>query len=263
MPKTTNKIWSVEEDIFLQQNYPYQSVNDLCVILRRTRDSVLSRASILQIKKELRKSRMQNQLNEFYFENIDSARKAYWYGFLWADASMYNLQFELTLQTRDKYIIEQFKNDIESSHNIVKHSKYNTQRFLITSKRFAYFLNKLNIGNRKSYTEHVPIIADEYFLNFVMGLFDGDGSFSRHGRVQIVNTLPVAAWLREKMKKLWDIDVNIYDIKNSVAKRINIQKQSHSKKLMEKLYNSNDFFMTRKYEKFDEFLKTYNKKHEL
>lgn len=252
MPKITNKIWSVREDEYMVKNYPNMKTFDICEKLSRTKDSVISRASILNVRKFFRPSKLIYDLNEEYFEKIDNSRKAYWYGFLWADGSMYNKSFELTLNEKDKHLIEQFKNDIESSHPIKKHSKYNTFRFLINSKRFSYHLNNLNIINRKSYSPLLPIIEDKYFFNFLMGLFDGDGCFSS-GRYQIVTTENVAIWLKKKLFDILHIDSKIYNIKNSVAKRFSIQNRKDVSIIMDKLYNENCFFLERKYFKYKEF----------
>jgi hypothetical protein len=254
MPKLTNKIWTPEEDNYMREYYPTKTIADICTDLCRPTCSITSRASILGVKKILRNSRVSYVLNEEYFKNIDNPRKAYWYGFLWADGSMYNNNFELTLNKKDKHLIEQFKIDIGSTHPIKPHHKYNTFRFLISSKRFAYHLNQLNIINRKSYSSRLPIISDKYFFNFLMGLFDGDGCFTC-GRTHIITTKEVALWLQQKLYTLLNLNSKIYDIKNCVAKRFNIQRRGDVFIIMEKLYQENSFYLERKRQKYEQFKK--------
>lgn len=258
MPKTTNKIWNVEEDEYLRKNYEYEPFDDILTTLKRTKDSVLSRASILGIKKIRKKVVMDHDLNISYFDKIDSPSKAYWYGFLWADGSVYNNSFEFTLQERDKYIIEKFRNDIGSNHKIFKHNKYNTYRFCITSRDFCDSLRKINIVNRKSYSPLLPIFNEKYFLNFFMGLIDGDGSVftnidKKIIQVKVVGT-PETLRFCQSFLSSYKIDSKIYKIKNCCAERLSIQKKKDVIILLNMLYSNNSFYMNRKKEKYDSFI---------
>lgn len=250
MPKYTNKIWTTDEDAYLKENYGNCDIDDLILIMSRTKDSILSRASILKVKKKTRKTNRVFELNDRYFSLIDSKAKAYWYGFLWADGSLYNNSFELSLQARDLYIIEKFKSDIGSTHKIFKHKKYNINRFLFSSKRFSEDLNKLNICNRKSYSDYIPIISDDYFLNFLLGLFDGDGHFSKS--FVITCSPQVANWLQLNIMRLFEIESKIYSVKNSHVKRFTINKKKDISMLASLLYKANTFFLERKRIKFVE-----------
>lgn len=248
MPKNTNKIWTQDEDNFLQKNFPFLKNKEIMDRLKRPYWSIVSRASNLKIKKIKRKSNRRHELDTNYFNKIDSNEKAYWYGFLWADGSIYNNNFELTLQARDLYIIEQFKKDIKSSHLIKKHYKYNTYRFLFSSKEFCDKLKLLNITERKSYSSLLPILDDKYFPNFLMGLFDGDGCFC-NPTFQIVCNPTFSKWLQEKFYKIFNISSHVYKT-DSFAVRFCVSKQKDVNKIMNTMYCNNNFFLKRKLEKY-------------
>jgi hypothetical protein len=248
MPKTTNKIWTLEEDNLLREKFPFLLNEEIMSLFNRPFWSIVSRASFLKIKKIKRKSNRTFQLNVNYFNKIDSKEKAYWYGFLWADGSVYKNNFELCLQARDKHVIEKFKKDIESTHSIKKHYKYNTYRFLFASKEFCNKLNLLNITERKSYSSLLPKIEDKYFANFLMGLFDGDGCFCEP-TFQIVCNPTFASWLQEKIFKLFNINTRTYKT-DSFAVRVVIFKQKDVNKIMNIMYSNNEFFLERKLHKY-------------
>ena len=57
-------------------------------------------------------------LDEHYFDAIDTPQKAYWLGLLMTDGCVYakkekSLRLCLTLKTEDKYLIEQFLSDLK------------------------------------------------------------------------------------------------------------------------------------------------------
>lgn len=249
MPKTTNKLWNDKEDEIIRNEYPDCVIEELCKKMRRTRDSIVSRASILGVRKNKVIVKKKYFVNADYFKEINSKEKAYWYGFVWADGGVYKNAFEMTLNKKDLQHLKIFKSAITSKHPIKKHYKYNTFRFQFCSKYFVKNLNKLNVTERKSYTTLTPIIDDKYFINFLMGLFDGDGCFTCN-KMQIVSTENVANWLNKKIYELYKLDSKIYNIKGSVAKRFTIMKKRHVLSIMNLLYKNNRLFLKRKKDKF-------------
>jgi hypothetical protein len=253
MPKHTNKIWTEEEDSYLRENYAKESIENLMGEMKRTKDSILSRASMLGIKKEFRKSRKIHSLNEEYFKEINSQKKAFWYGFLWADGSLYYTNFELTLQSQDEYVIEEFRRDVNSGALIkTRNKKYQTRGICIGNKRFSYHLNNLNITNRKSYSDLTPIVEDKYFPNFLLGLYDGDGTLTPDGAIVITCSSAVSEWLKKEIARLYDIEGKIYNIKGTIAKRFVVNRWAEVARLLNSLYEQNEFYLKRKREKFIE-----------
>lgn len=130
--------------------------------------------------------------NENYFEKIDTQDKAYWLGFLYADGSIDKKGYSVTLglQTRDKYIIEQFVGSLEHKNPKYHERKGNINSFSIClcSKKLANDLMKLGCVNNKSLIlNSLPILPDSMDRHFIRGYFDGDGSVSERNGLPLVN----------------------------------------------------------------------------
>lgn len=251
MSKTTNKLWTKEEDSFLFKNYPEfeGSLKDFCKLMNRPYWSVCSRVSILGIKKIKKVNRKsQYEINNEYFKEIDSYEKAYWYGFIWADGSVGDNSFGLALQCRDLYLIERFRDCISSTHKIRKHNKYKTNCFSFTNKRFVQYLNKLNVIRRKTYSNLTPIISDEYFFSFLLGLFDGDGHFKKYGGFSITSNPATANWVKDNIKRLLNVDCKIR-LTQSFAIKVELDKKFEVMKVFKEMYKNIDFYLFRKFEK--------------
>ena len=137
--------------------------------------------------------------NQDYFEKIDSSSKAYFLGLLYADGGYLrkvskngriDLSLSLELKKEDAYIIEEFKNQLESSlpvREIVKEE-------IMTSNGKEYSFTKNNcyfrigckklisdliswgcIENKTKELSNVPDIEKEYLRYFLLGFYDGDG----------------------------------------------------------------------------------------
>ncbi len=137
--------------------------------------------------------------NQDYFEKIDSSSKAYFLGLLYADGGYLrkvskngriDLSLSLELKKEDAYIIEEFKNQLESSlpvREIVREE-------IMTSNGKEYSFTKNNcyfrigckklisdliswgcIENKTKELSNVPDIEKEYLRYFLLGFYDGDG----------------------------------------------------------------------------------------
>ena len=131
--------------------------------------------------------------NEDYFKKIDTAEKAYWLGFLYADGcitrfyrneKLKSMSLELTLQDEDCDHLIKFKNALESNvpiqHKIINR-KYKSDRIVINCTSMCRDLIKLGCTPVKSLTLEFPnndILPEEYVRDFIRGYFDGDGGVS-------------------------------------------------------------------------------------
>lgn len=131
--------------------------------------------------------------NEDYFKKIDTAEKAYWLGFLYADGcitrfyrneKLKSMSLEITLQDSDCGHLEKFKNALESNvpiqHKTIN-NKYKSDRIVINCTSMCRDLIKLGCTPEKSLTLEFPnqkILPDEYLRDFIRGYFDGDGGVS-------------------------------------------------------------------------------------
>lgn len=144
--------------------------------------------SIYTIQKWLKelgckRERRKYQVNENYFESIDSDEKAYWLGFLSADGYIYEKRGYVVLELqKDDYLhIEKFKKAISATYPIkeIVHKldkDYIHYRITITSKKMIDDLAKYNVVQNKSLTFSPPENIDKKYMNYwIAGYMDGDG----------------------------------------------------------------------------------------
>lgn len=132
-----------------------------------------------------------HKLNEYFFDEIDTEAKAYWFGFLCADGSVsstyqrYSLTLGLSIKDLDH--LKAFKNALECTNNIsiytIKHGigcgkQY--CRIKVESKRLITSLISKGCTPRKSLTLKFPDESvfkyKDLIHHFIRGYFDGDGS---------------------------------------------------------------------------------------
>lgn len=143
--------------------------------------------------------------NSNYFNFINSHEKAYWYGFLAADGFVgRNIDGTgtntISLTSKDKDIIEKFKNSIEYTGPIIEDRNY--YKISFQDKQMAIDLVSLGIYNNKSLNLKPPIINKEYEYDFIRGYFDGDGGVNvakNNNRIQMyfTGTYEMISWIKE------------------------------------------------------------------
>lgn len=128
------------------------------------------------------------ELQENYFKNIDTEAKAYFLGLIIADGCIHYSSHNsepmlcLTMQTKDKYILEEFKRQIKSN-KIITYDKRGCYNIQIISTQIVNDLKKYGVTPRKGLTIEFPKnISDIMMPHFIRGLIDGDGSISFYSR---------------------------------------------------------------------------------
>lgn len=138
---------------------------------------------------EIKKVRTKNRLlKEDYFENIDSPEKSYFLGLMFTDGYVARdkkeeraPQIGIQLKESDKEILELLKNEINSNSSLryeKRKNRNNSGTFCLSfrSKKMAEDLSKYNIVPNKTYLVTQLIIPDQYDIDFLRGIIDGDGS---------------------------------------------------------------------------------------
>lgn len=128
------------------------------------------------------------QFQEDIFSTIDTLEKSYWIGFLYADGfiSKNSATFGVALQERDKQHLINFLRFLKCSENdiplIMKYSeKTKSYKAALTRIRTKEDLIKLGFTNKKSYDTTLNVwdnIPNNFKKEFILGMWDGDGSFS-------------------------------------------------------------------------------------
>ena len=131
--------------------------------------------------------------NKDYFQIIDSADKAYWLGFLYADGcinrnykneKLKSMSLELQLCSDDKHHLEKLNQSLESNVEIhdkiskYKDKEYKSSRLCISCTKMCYDLIDKGCTPQKTYTIRMPsfdIVPEYYMRDFIRGYFDGDG----------------------------------------------------------------------------------------
>lgn len=124
--------------------------------------------------------------SEQIFQKINNPEKAYWLGFLYADGYIMSQghSFGCTLQAQDKEHLIKFLKflNVEPLEDCLKYSEdTNSYRWILT--RASTYQDLLNLGftSTKSQENNLNVwnnIPDIYKKEFILGLWDGDGSFS-------------------------------------------------------------------------------------
>jgi len=147
---------------------------------------------IIQKYKELNSGvyRTKFNLNNTYFEKIDTVEKAYWLGWIFAEGHISILnkttgEFKVTIGVEDGILIKRFVKAIGFDPRGVEYGKKLTKigkisRFFtvkITDSAFISNLVKNGVPTGpKSWILRMPSLSDNPFdLAFIMGYFDGDG----------------------------------------------------------------------------------------
>ena len=176
-----------------------------------------------------------NCYNQNFFSKIDSHDKAYFLGFLMADGYIcttpYNKQIGIGIQTKDKYILEYYKNLIGKKLNIKQYK--NSSKLTITSTIMYSDLTKLGFIENKSHNDyHFPDIPDEFKSSFICGYFDGDGCI----------TIKYNILCRPICKEIKNRKNSIYVLY--------LSGRSNQLKFKDFIYKSVNVYLVRKYDKF-------------
>ena len=121
---------------------------------------------------------VKKNLDRTFFHNIDSEEKAYWVGFLMADAGIQKGCVKLDLSIVDKNHLLCFVNDVGSAYKVTERLCSRGHRQITTtlySPEIVGDLSVLGVGERKSFTATPPTIDASLVRHMVRGLFDGDG----------------------------------------------------------------------------------------
>lgn len=225
--------------------------------------------------KSISQAKQQYEINKHYFDIIDTPNKAYILGLLYADGCNMTDKHEVTisLQERDKHILEQIKNELGYDgplrfidYNNKNPNHQNQYKLDITNKHLSESLNVLGVWKNKSLILEWPEWLDEkLYAHFVRGYFDGDGSLyfdKRNGAtVAFVGTEMFLTRFSSVLQKQLEIDMHICDCNEKykpVTKLARLHSRSAIKKFLDWIYNDADMKLIRKYNKYQQFLNNIN-----
>ena len=141
--------------------------------------------------------------NENIFDNIDTAEKAYWLGFILADGYLNEKRGVLTikLQYTDKEHLEKFAKFINYPKEKIRTEKHNITGkplccITLNSRKITNSLLKLNIRQGKSTKEQIAPIPDNFARDYIRGIIDGDGNICKKN-INICNSIEVLNYIKQ------------------------------------------------------------------
>lgn len=180
-----NHEWSEQDVVDLTRMYTDEDISREQMIdhFDCTWKIICHKASALKLRRPHPNTR---QAKRDFFKVIDSDEKAYWLGFIAADGVVVcnsrQYSIVLDLQPRDLHWLERFRDTIVPGATITRHGSRSCS-VCIASKEMVYDVMAYGIGPRKSNTLEWPSIPEAFAIPFLLGYFDGDGSFTaRAGR---------------------------------------------------------------------------------
>jgi len=147
------------------------------------------------------------EINETYFQSIDSQEKAYWFGTVFATSSLQkqdrggNYSLRLGRVEDRAYFITEFADAIESDYPMTWHqqNKSDKQQLQLQISNPTFIDHLLEAGYPKPEDEqsNFPRISDEYRPSFCRGFLESSGYFHTGGWQVTISNLQRAETLQE------------------------------------------------------------------
>jgi Mor family transcriptional regulator len=256
-----------------------ESSSDLCKEYGVHRTSIINFLKRCNVKpKELSEARRIYDIDENYFDSIDTPAKAYVLGFLYADGCYFPFKngnstvIKMGLAEQDKDILQTINDLFQPDKPLLfsdRRSKninwQNVWTMTIQNKHMCESLYNFGIHERKTFDISFPyFLSKELYNPFLLGFFDGDGCvrYKKYGnkitpesRIYIAGYKDFIIQLKELIEKELNIHCHISQIKGKHEGifKFYISGNQQVLKFGEYLYKNNPgFYMIRKYNKFQE-----------
>lgn len=222
----TNIKWSIDEINILKQNYEKESIKNIKRCFKnRSEMAIMIKANKLGLKKQIkdREHTRKHFCNFDYFKNIDTCNKAYYLGWAFSDGNICGNQYRLRLIKSDKEVLLNMNKDIESDYKI--YERHNYCELAITNSLFCENLIDKGCIKRKSYKIVFPNININYWLDFIKGVYDGDGSYictNKTKKIDLVSGSITFIIQIHNILKFYRIKSYVYKSKNCNYARLQI-----------------------------------------
>ena len=226
-------------------------------------------------------------LRHEFFREIKTEIQAYLLGFHAADGSINNERSTLRIKVTktDSEIINLFQEfispnahirDVNGFKSTIREKEVTTKtanEISIASKILTTDLSNFGFGQNKTYNElHIPNISEDLIRHFLRGYFDGDGSFigsirkpnpnNREKNYRVSRAFNIDSKTKsilediQKYLEKQGIKVNINYITRDDMYRLVTSSESEIKKLFNLLYDDSNFYLKRKFNKFNYYVNT-------
>ena len=214
-------------------------------------------SNILEKNNIARDNKYKNiNLNENYFEKIDSSDKAYFLGLMLTDGnvSLNENTIRLSLSSKDEKILNIFKEKTGNENKICirEDERHSERTFQLRSKKWKDDLAKYGVVPQKTSISEMPILSADMMPHLIRGMIDGDGwiSFNSH-QIGFCGNKKTVNQLKDYLVKT----LNVYDVKVIHASenlwQITWASQKDIEKIGNYIYrNKDNCFLSRKYNNF-------------
>lgn len=128
------------------------------------------------------------ELNQNYFDNIDTEEKAYFLGLIITDGCIYKKNSKqnlvnITLKKQDKYLLYKFIKELNSNKKPSSDGR-GCYGINILSNKLVKSLEKFGVKERKSNSTIFPkFLPKEMYRHLLRGIIDGDGNVAFNNRL--------------------------------------------------------------------------------
>ena len=254
------------------------------------RQSISSRLKSMGI--EVINNQNKVKFDETVFDSIDTEEKAYWLGFIYADGYIkFNdgdkkacYAFELSLSIEDLEHLNKFnifmkhiKDNVKIGKTRCNNKTFERCRWNIVNKHLWETLNKYGCTPRKSLTLEFPdksifIESDKYskeelIRHFIRGYWDGDGCLTwsnkehTYPHISVLGTENFLTELKSNLPLKFDYVLGYNN--NSELTRVLSVHGRNGYELAKYLYNDSTIYLERKYNKYLEYCRLFEKSNKL
>lgn len=207
----------------------------------------------------IRQRKVNINLKEDYFNEINSANKAYFLGLIFTDGSVTEEkdkqnQLRLELKASDVELLEKYRQELGISSKLTYCKRKNSESFLsaIRSNKIVEDLSRYGIVKNKTYlTKHLPQIPNDFKKDFLRGLIDGDGSIYPYNNFYRINFTSHSESICFDFIRLCEevsqIPLIIKPSKNGNSFRVTLVKKELIKRLITSCYKGAEMYLPRKY----------------
>jgi len=210
-------------------------------------------------------------INESYFEHVDSPDKAYFLGLIYSDGNVHHNTCRVSLVEDDAYILENISNILSPKRTLhykkprlMKNGNMSKPQKTLsfTNKKIIKDLEFLGVFPNKSLHLNFPtceIVPDNLMSHFVRGYFDGDGSISNRKTAYKCSFVGSDSFCSGLSSYLINIGIQCCLYKESKVSRVVISNKTSILKLYQWMYeDSENFKLLRKYNKFIDMINFTN-----
>jgi Helix-turn-helix domain of resolvase/LAGLIDADG-like domain len=251
-------------DLYTNKEIPIKQIADKFNCSYVNIRLILKRRSLIKVnpKHKLTKN---PRLDLNLFTSIDSAFKAYLFGLITADGYVSKLNIELSLQEKDRELLEKIRVKLNLDTNLIfkplKAPRQNVYRLYICSKAIVQQLNNLGLSGNKTKDLNGDIlknIPDKFFSHFVRGFFDGDGCISHSNNdytIGFIGTESFITALKNKLEVTTGVHFSLSKHSTtSYIRTITVSGRYQCISFAKWMYKYSVMHMHRKYQKYIELL---------